>query len=854
MKCDYYSYFFRKGKEMMFKSIRLGVCVFFLFWGFCFARETPTPLPDLTVSFIHRDLPTPSWIGYVENKEGVPVLKPEAPQIKERWPSPIKQVGFTAQVLNQGFALSSKAIGLWKLDGEEKKRVSIPALSPEEKLFCDFQWEWKLGPHELTLELNFETTGTKEISHDNNVLTIRTDALPFCFYVNQLVEQAFQKVGNHVGSYSFSDWLQAHITQFNSGLKNSKFPCAPDGCLEQIYADRIVSYGSMVELETLRKEYDSTAQGILVFEPHDSLREWARSWDPYLLHQLLFQLGIPDLRNLDVNAQDNYIPDPTGYPLYWRYVHEPGLFQVPGGEYRFSEFCVLALNKMYGRPRGFIGDFMYDMPEEYILCFVDRAGEPVDQARIRIFQRNIEGKLDPNPILDSHTDPKGFIKLPNRPATAVTTPMGFSQRPNPFGNIDLQARNGLFFIELRARDQTEYIWQNITEFNLAYWKEMLSTRWRDYPVYSLPLKVRTNIPAMGASPAPVHFRGGLVGIGVIGFQFLPPLQGEIAKYRLYSMPHTPDISTGIINLVGEIPAPAASFENIGYPLQDMYYAITAVDTAERDSPFSSWLYFPYCPRLKSMAYSNEEHAYIYDEQTNRILRLDDQGFFLPFYLRNPGETGEKPRVSSLAWTPLNELAVCLGERDRIEFYKPDGTFLRFIGKTGKNPGELLKPVDIAFNKKREMAVADQGNRRVQIFDMQGKYLGRLGEVYLDKPVALAFTPEGHLHVLDAAQKTCFVFQEKAKHKFYYEYSYGSFKNPVDILITNKGNVHISDQNLQAIMIFSSNGRLLSVEHPAPVGYLGYADPQALAMDSKGRVIYVDRASSNIRILEERGKQ
>jgi DNA-binding beta-propeller fold protein YncE len=320
------------------------------------------------------------------------------------------------------------------------------------------------------------------------------------------------------------------------------------------------------------------------------------------------------------------------------------------------------------------------------------------------------------------------------------------------------------------------------------------------------------------------------------------------------MPHAPDISTGIINLVGEVEAPTASFDNIPFPPHDMYYAVTAVDSRERDSAFSSWLYLPFCPRLKSAAYSHEEHVYVYDEETNRILRLNDKGLYLPFHLFNPGESGTKPRVSSLAWTPLNELAVCVGEMDRIDFYKPDGVFSHSTGITGKNPGELLKPVDVAFNKKGEMAVADQGNRRVQIFDMQGKYLGRLGEVYLDDPIALAFTPEGHLHVLDAAKKTCFVFKEKATHKFYYEYSYGIFKNPVDIQFTSKGIVHISDQDIQEIMTFSSNGRLLSVEQPAPSGHFGYANPQGLALDSKGRAIYVDRASSSVRILEERGTE
>ncbi|MBN1902005.1 hypothetical protein JW926_11845 [Candidatus Sumerlaeota bacterium] len=838
----------------MFKRICLGCALFFLFWGICFAKEPPTQLPDLTVSFIHRDLSTPSWRGYVKIEEGIPVLSPDAPQIKERWPSPIKQVGFTASILNRGHASSPKAAGFWTLDGVEKKMISIPPLNPDEKFSSDFLWEWRGGAHELSLELNFETTGALEISTQNNILTIRTDALPFCFYVNQLVEQTFRKTENLMGSYNFSDWLQAHIAQFNIGLRMSQYPGAPKGCLEQIYADRIVSYASLADLEALRKEYDASAQGVLIFEPHAQLMNWAKNWDSFLLMEFLFQMGMPDLRNLDVDPQKNTVPDQNGYPLYWRYVHEPFIFRVPGGEFRFSEFTILAMNKMYGRPRGFTGDFLYDMPEEYVLFLADRGGRPVDNARVRIFQRNLEGEIDPNPILDDHTDSKGFLKLPNKPAPEVSTPMGFSQRPNPFGNIDVYARNGLFFIEVRARDHLEYFWRSIAQFNTTFWKEMMDSRWRDYPVYSLPMKIQTNIPVEGASPAPVHFRGNLVGESLVSFQWLPPIQGEIARYRLYGMPHGPDISTGRISLLGEVNAPAASIENIAFPVHDMYYAVTAVDARERESAFTSWLYLPFCPRMKSLAYSNEENIYVYDEETNRVLRQDDKGFFLPFFLFNPDETGAMPRVSSLAWTPLNELAVCVGKRDRIDFYKPEGNLLRSIGKSGRNPGELRNPSDIAFNKKREMAVADRDNKRIQIFDLQGKYLGRLGEVHLDDPIALAFSPEGHLHVLDAAQKTCMVFHEKAPHKFYYEYSYGSFKNPVDILINGKGSVHVSDQDVQGIMIFSSNGRLMSTEQLPHAAYFGYSHPQDMTLDSKGRVIYVDSASSSIRNLEEGAKE
>jgi len=804
-------------------------------------------IPDLSIHYIHRDPPVPSWCDLVEIREGVPYLSPDAPELKDRWPTPGKTVIFSAHIVNQGNASSLDAKGTWRLDGEIVKKETFPPLNPGAKYSSEIKWDWGIEPHEITFEVAFITTETLELTEDNNRLSIRTDALPFCFYVNRIVAQTFQANKNIVGSNSFADWLNAHINRFNYALRQSKYKVAPDGCKEQVYVDRLLYYETMEELNLLRTEYDSVAQGIFVFEPHKHMRDWARGWDPYLLMALANRMGMADLSPLDIEPSDNYVPGPEDKPLYWRYKHKPLLFKEEDGQYRFSEFCVLALNRMYGRPRGFIGDYFYDMPEEYVLSVLDRKGKGVDRARIRIFQKKQDGTLELNPIVDDRTDRKGFLKLPNRAAPDVETPLGFVQHNNPFGKIELDASNGLFLIEVKARNHADYIWRSITDFNVAYWREVIDTRWRDYPVYTLPLKIQTNIPCVGAPNPPVNFQSQIVDPERLSLSWLPSMDENIKKYRLYSMKHFEGTSSGEFEFTKQILDPFTKLDNIKIPEFDVYFAITAVDSHERESPFSPWLYKPYCPRLKSLAYSQEGHFYLFDEQTNRILRMDESGRFVPFYIHPPSP--ESLRISNISWSPLNELAVCNIEKNQIEFYDPEGRFLRTIGKSGIDTGELNNPKDVAFNMKKEIAVADRKNRRIQLFDHKGRYLARFGEIHLDDPVAIAFSPKGDIHILDGLKKTCFVFNEGVNHKFFHERSYGEFVNPNDIFINEKGEIYISDPEQQAILVFSSSGRLLRTERPAAYGNFPFTIPCGLSQDNKGHIIYVDRLSATVRTLE-----
>lgn len=776
-------------------------------------------------------------------KNGIPLLKPDAPKMKNRWPETGKPVSFTAHIVNQGNIVSGKARCIWKINGEKVKEHSLDSVDPGEHVTSSIDWDWEKGSHEISVSLDYPDSETMDLSSKNDSMTIRSDALPFCCYIHHQVRTVFHKSLNRVGSFSAIDWLQAHVERFNTALRESRYPSAPEGCLEQIYLDRVVYFHDKTELSQLRSRHDPAAQGVLVIMPNETIQSWMKNWDPMLPVNMAKQLGLVDPAGFYVDPSQNRVPGPDRKPLYWRFVPRPMIIGNTAGEFRFSEFSVLALNRQYGRPRGFAGDYFYDLADQYLLRLKDRLGYAVEHARVRIYQRNARGEIGREPVFIGYTGAKGNVGITNRPVPGVDTPLGFHLHPNPFGKIALSGENGVFLCEIRARGQTDYVWLDLTDFNLAWWR-LQKTRDRDKPVV---LEIDTIIPGGGAPSAPIRLRGGRTAPSRLGFEWLPSLQEGIRKYRLFAMKDRSSVHGNEFVLIKEIKASLRYIDQIPFSNVDTYFAITAVDPQGRDSPLSEWTYIPFCVKMKSLVLTPENQFFILDEGTGRILRMDDQGRFFRFYLHPLLEGGM--RVTNLAWTPRNELVVSNAGSDRIEFYDVEGGFLYFIGESGIGPGQLKDPRDMAFNLKEDMAVADLGNKRIVLFDKEGGYIGRFGEGVVEEPQALAFSPNGELHVLDDSRKTCFVFREGVKHKFYYERSYGSFQSIGDIVFHPNGTAFISDPLQKAILVFSPEGNLLGIERPDPHGRFEVAGPAGLEINPNGGIIFVDRASSSIRILD-----
>jgi len=808
---------------------------------------TPPEMPDLAVVLINRQPPSASWHGWVESQDGLPALRPDAPQLDSPWPRSGAEVTWSALISNEGFANSPPVRCVWKLNNDTVLEEPVPSLAPLETRTSTWSWIWEDGNHQLTVEIVFDSASAIDYIKANNKLTIATKSLPLVVYIPAGAKEVFRRNLNVAGSFSIYHWLHAHLARFNECLAESRYPSAPNGCLDRISLDRIFYYATDAELEKLIREHNPFTQLNLVLGRAGQLESLSpRAWDSTIPGLLCRTLGLADSEHRTVRSRDNRISAEGGYPLYREYIPMPLIIGNPAGAFRLSEYGVHALNRQHGRPRGFSGDHFFDMAPLYAIVVRDRVNQPVPGARVRAYQRDTAIGIVREPVFTAFSDNEGRLLLPNRPAPDWKTPGGFRLTPNPFGKLDTLGASGVMLLEIRARGQTDYAWMDIADLNLSLWVIHAKNPQAAIPE-ALDIPIKSDIPVAEAPTPPARFLGWRVAPARLEFQWLPSLSQGVELYRVFSYRDRPGPGASIYTTIKEVKSDQTSVGDIMYPNEDTWYALTAVDAGGRDSPYSNQVFMPACLLLTGIATTPEGEAFLTDTGTNRIHRIDSYGRFNLFHLHPL--PGEELKIASVLWSPLNELIVINALRDRLEFYDNKGGFLRSIGETGTNPGQLRNPADMTLNAKGQIAVADQGNRRIVLFDQQGNYLERFGEGVLNRPIALDFAPDGSLHVLDAERNQCIVFYEGQKSKFFMKRTYGDLRGPSDVLVDRRGVCYISDPEQRAILIFDSAGTLVQAERPSPFGSFDQSDPRGLALDPSGRVIYVDRAASYIRRLD-----
>lgn len=450
-------------------------------------EEPPVPapapsdgLPDLDVLYIER---TPRYNRY-EVHYSLPRLAPGT-EGEQRWPKEGEFVEFKAHIKNKGSGPSGASSYKWSTFGIEKSGTHS-SLAPGEEGIETLGWRWKDGNHNVKFEVDPDNA-IKEISENNNQREDRTNALSFRIHVEKTVYKTFNGIKNVVGSFSFEDWVQAQADALNKKFKDSEV------------RDR-------VRIDEIVVEDDNTLPRTAEHAPKDlpwdgrwgfETDEWCSTGCPNiipirapkiqfsLIHEWAHQLGMAHNYDANVLAKNNKI---TGKELIQRNPDILGagkggddvLRAFEEGE-RLSSYFVFAMNANYGKRRGYYGDYLFDVLNNNILLVKDAFGNPLKDAKIKIWQ-SFEDKTDAKkihgerntiggePIFTGTTDSDGKYSLPNQKAPQITTATGHTLKDNPFGEIDVNARNGLFLIEVSVGSKKYYHILTIHDFNLAYWR------------------------------------------------------------------------------------------------------------------------------------------------------------------------------------------------------------------------------------------------------------------------------------------------------------------------------------------------------------------------------------------------
>jgi hypothetical protein len=584
------------------------------------AVAEPLTRPDLDVTFIERVpryVPGP-WVYPATGPQflgaGEKVFTQENLREKHKqWPVEGEQVTFTAHVSNKSDTAAPAASFAWYLDAKKVASGTLPAVEPWQEVTQLHRWRWRSGAHTVRFEVDGEGA-VEEICERNNSLDDRTDALSLQMRVTPELYGAWRTKPNALGSYSFEDWVQRHVTIMNGVLAGSAYPkTAPDGILERVRVDgfTVMTKEAMQAEPPQRAGYDGG------WNFYDDNLGKANSWfdfhiqddfisriDTGLLHELTHQLGIIDMYCIVVGPAWNHVRDDDGDLLLLGYhTRYPGMMgggslpvdfdgtPVPprlftaeadgnvtvsehGTFAAYSEETAGALNALRGLRRGHFGLYLFDLPAQSFLRILDNQGRPVAGASITAYQQSPypgPQSIPDRPVYGGETDADGLFALGSA----------------PFSNVNCVGLNGVLFFVISARGHTEYRFLDVCTFNIAAW------RGHDK---SWTAVFKTAIPPEGAPQPPHDLRWGLLGPNVKPvLRWEPSPSSGVAAYNVYRRSAADGAATfdAPYVKVATVPADRTSCEveppsgsgNAGGSDRP-WFTVTAVDDGGRESGYA----------------------------------------------------------------------------------------------------------------------------------------------------------------------------------------------------------------------------------------------------------------------------
>jgi YVTN family beta-propeller protein len=652
---------------------------------------------DLDVTHISRaPLYTRYDVWYTS--DGKPYLRPGT-ENDPRWPGHGQVVTFTAHVMNKGTTASGPFGFRWFIDDVEVESGTHPGLAPAEEATATCPWTWDhtvqderlLEQHRVRFSVD-PGGAVDETYESNNSLEDRTDALSLVLAVTPELYEALETPVDPKWPFSAEDWLQKQIAAMNQAFASSTYPSAPGGIEERVRLDSI-------QVTAVQPPVDRSRDGGFYMTADD--RFGNPYYDPIadvsgaLIHELTHQLGIIDIYTLDAALEIPQVLDRNGRPVQmelWAVLLQRGLMGNPGIRPRFySEHTALALNANKGYRRGYYGEYLYDVPAQTSLRVLDSRGDPAEGVTVALYQRasspnmlgSRHGVIDNSPEISVETGTAGLALLPNRPAgIPVSTHTGHSLVDNPLGVINVTGTNDEFLVELCKGTHQEFLWLDITRFNLAARRGETT------------LDVPSHVPPDGA-PAPPASLGGTQEAGQVNLRWQPSPSPGISGSNLYRTTGPAAAWTRIVTGTSSLDLDLA----YDYSVRAAGYAVTAVDSAGGESGFSDLFW---ALRLDHPA------AIALDEQDRRVV-LDPQGGY-SLLLQSPAGTYLDTLGSFdlhleysqyLARDPGGRLIVShpgdhYSSRHSVRVTDDEANLLFEFGQRGSEAGQFETPAGVAL--------------------------------------------------------------------------------------------------------------------------------------------------------------
>ncbi len=820
-------------------------------------HRVPPSLPDLTVAYVERLPRDAHWHGLIQRQDGLEKLSSNV-ELPPR-PSAGTDVTLRVHVRNNGFSPSAEVPCRILVDDQEVKATAIPPLPPGKEHVVELTWPWQEPRHFLRVEVDPEGR-TEEVVRWNNTFVEPLDALAIAVVVARDRYEEWGRHRNLVDSFGFEDWLQHQIRCLNGLFAASVYPSCPQGVLERLRCDRIIVVEDPLEAKDLAAWQRSLHRD-------GGPAEYAALWvlgrlqpsevpsydvlkvDWRGLQGLSSQLGLVDWSVTDTTVDQCYAED-----QYRRYAERHHLFPYrrtltcTAGGFPLDEPAAAYLNAIQGRPRGHHGEYLYQVPEKITLEVRANSGQPLADVQVDLFQLMAEGEFAGtltghsrrDPLYSTATDHEGRVTLLDQEAPAHRTPNGYQLRPNPFGKIAVDGRNGLLLLRLRKGTNEEF------HFLRLY--DCLVARLRG-PDPEYLVRVPTRFAAPGAPPPPAYAAVKMEDRTTprpamyIRWPFPADIPAtEIEEFRLYrrtgfagddACPWT--LASIIERRDGrlELKADAEYFKapdpRLPYSL-DTFHAVAAVDRHGRESELStSGFVATNTNSIKLAMDADAAYVTVTADGTCRMLRWDGIAGTQPYGLRSRNLPEYSPAAAGLAFGRDGRLIVADPANHVLAFYD-QGDLVEVTparrwwpGFASDEAGEFHTPLDVAVDDAGNLYVADFGNDRIQVLDSRGQFLALLDEGFrFEGPHAVGFA-NGRLCVTDRDGTRCRVYEiTPSERRFLLELPR---LNEADRgLVSRSGKICITGydpaQGTRGVLVYRPDGQTAVYETVATEGIMG----------------------------------
>jgi hypothetical protein len=429
----------------------------------------------------------------------------------QRFPRNGDRVNYTAYVRNRGTnAFCGDVTIQWRVNGAlvSEQRVYL-ALQPGETRSFTYTRTWDNTDPEIRFTLS---SGLDERAA-NNSLAIHAKSVAFRSFVDRTYLEEFRERSrrdSRATTDDFIDWLNHHMRHFNLMFADAGSPKRVHYDVIDILEDdqpdpNLGNEWHHFALFPLPTPRFRAGDGYLRELPYTAYYEQQRDIDKGLLHEFGHQLGLIDLYRLNVGSHQNLVNGMT-------YREVPCLMNLVEGY--LSAHSATAMTRWYNVAHGYYGQYLYDLPDQMRLRFLDRNGAPLAGAQITVYQLAKRPGYD-DPVITNQvkfrgtTDVDGYYTLPNVPIDPNIAPpvhTGNRLRPNPFGYVSVVGWNGLFLIRVDSGNQTDWAWLSIVEANLAYWSGQtgVATFVRRTSIQGAPTLERITLepnPVVGGNPS-----------------------------------------------------------------------------------------------------------------------------------------------------------------------------------------------------------------------------------------------------------------------------------------------------------------------------------------------------------------